>query len=105
MYIEEAHPTDGWLTPDNVADGVLVEQPETYLEREELAHACTSALDITIPTVIDKIDNAVELAYAGYPDRIFIVDTGGAVSFKTKPGPIGFVPQEAIDALERMFLN
>ncbi len=102
VYIEEAHPTDGWLTPDNVAAGILVEQPENDAERQELAEICTTSLEITIPTVIDKIDNGVEIAYAGYPDRIFILDTDGIVRFKTKPGPRGFRPEEAIEALTLM---
>jgi hypothetical protein len=80
-----------------------VEQPENYAEREALAELCTTSLDISMPTVIDKIDNAVEVAYAGYPDRIFILDTEGVVQFKTKPGPRGFRPAEAVDALDAMF--
>jgi hypothetical protein len=80
----------------------LVEQPENYAEREALAEVCTTSLEISIPTVIDRIDNAVELAYAGYPDRIFILDTEGVVQFKTQPGPRGFRPGEAIAALDQM---
>ena len=88
------------MTPDNVAAGILVEQPENYTEREELAELCTTSLEITMPTVIDKLDNAVEIAYAGYPDRIFILDADGIVRFKTKPGPRGFRPREAMKALD-----
>jgi hypothetical protein len=90
------------LTPDNVAAGILVEQPENYTEREELAELCTTSLEISMPTVIDNLDNAVEIAYAGNPDRIFILDADGIVRFKTKPGPWGFRPGEAIEALDRM---
>ena len=90
------------MTPDNVAAGILVEQPENYAEREELAELCTTSLEITMPTVIDKLDNAVEIAYAGYPDRIFILDTDGIVRFKTKPGPRGFRPREAMEALDTL---
>jgi hypothetical protein len=52
-----------------------------------------------MPTVIDKFDNTVELAYAGYPDRIFVVDTDGTINFKTQPGPSGYRPAEARAAL------
>ena len=76
-------------------------QPRTYEEREQLAELCTTSLQISLPTVIDKIDNAVELAYAGFPDRIYVLDSDGVVRYKTGPGPFGFKVAEATEALNR----
>ena len=76
-------------------------QPRTYEEREQLAELCTTSLQISLPTVIDKIDNAVELAYAGFPDRIYVLDSDGIVRYKTDPGPFGFKVAEAKEALSR----
>ena len=37
VYVQEAHPTDGWQTESNVAQGVLFRQHQSYEEREEVA--------------------------------------------------------------------
>ena len=41
---------------------------------------------------MDTIDDRVERAYAGWPDRIYIIDGGGKIIYKGEPGPIGFRP-------------
>jgi Ca2+-binding EF-hand superfamily protein len=48
------------------------------------------------------MDNAVEKAYAGWPDRIYIVGADGAIAYKGGPGPAGFRPHEAEEALRRL---
>jgi len=37
VYIQEAHPTDGRQSAQNLVDGILYEQPKSIKEREELA--------------------------------------------------------------------
>lgn len=34
IYVQEAHPTDGWQTDSNVAEGVLLRQYQSFDERE-----------------------------------------------------------------------
>lgn len=102
VYIEEAHPADAWGgsasgLPAGEADVIL--QPTTYDEREVLAEMCTVALDV--PTVLDKLDNHVELAYAGFPDRLYVLDSEGVVAWKSYPGPEGYIVPEARQALDR----
>ena len=53
-----------------------------------------------MPAVIDKFDNAVEIAYGGFPDRIYVVDSDGIVRYKTKQGPFGWDVPEAGAALD-----
>ncbi len=62
VYIEEAHPGD-------IVGGLQVNQTENYEQREAVAELCTTSLDLTFPTVLDKLDNAVEITYAAFPDR------------------------------------
>lgn len=79
-----------------------MEQPRTYEERQQLAELCTTSLQISLPTVIDKFNNAVELAYAGFLDRIYVLDSDGVVRYKTDPGPFGFKVAEARETLSRV---
>lgn len=102
VYVREAHPEDGWQVPANQRQGVIVKQPKTAGEREEVASACAANLKITIPILIDGMDNQVEAAYAGWPDRIYIVGKDGKVFYRSGPGPAGFKPAEAEEALKRL---
>ena len=99
VYIQEAHPSDGWQIPPNEQEGVVYEQPKTAAEREALAEACVLHLDLSIPTLVDEMTNAVDRAYAALPDRLYLVDADGRVAYKSGPGPWGFKPQELAAAI------
>jgi hypothetical protein len=94
VYVREAHPTDGWQVRENVADGVLVATARTQQEKDEHADLCVVKLDIKFPTVVDAMDNRIELAYAGWPDRLYLIGKDGRVAFKGAIGPQGFRPSE-----------
>ena len=47
-----------------------------------------------MPTVLDRHDNAVNAAYAGWPDRLYVVGVDGRIAYKGGPGPGGFRPAE-----------
>jgi type I thyroxine 5'-deiodinase len=49
---------------------------------------------------VDSIDNRVEAAYTGWPDRLYLVDRGGRVLYKSKPGPFGFHPNDLATAIK-----
>lgn len=102
MYIQEAHPTDVWQMQSNIKDGVLFSSPKTMLEREAVAGSCVRKLGINFPAVIDGIDNTVEQAYTGWPDRLYLIDRDGKVVFKSKPGPFGFHPDDLERALKAL---
>ena len=92
VYILEAHPTDVWQMQSNVKDGVLFRSPTNDAERSNVATACWRKLGIKFPALVDGMDNRVETAYTGWPDRLYLIDRSGRVVFKTKPGPFGFDP-------------
>jgi len=97
IYIKEAHPTDGWSMPRNEQQGIHIKDPKTYDERVNVARKACSTLKIKLPCLVDSMDNAVNRAYAGWPDRLYIVDKDGKIAVKGAPGPAGFAPavQEA----------
>lgn len=51
---------------------------------------CTTTLKLTMPTIIDREDNKVNTAYAGWPDRLYIVGKDGKLAYVGGPGPGGF---------------
>jgi hypothetical protein len=102
VYVREAHPSDGWQVPQNERHGVVFQTPKTSEEREKVASACADGLKISIPIVIDGMNDKVEQAYAGWPDRIYIIGIDGKVAFRGRPGPTGFRPDEAEAALKKL---
>jgi hypothetical protein len=102
VYVREAHPSDGWQVPVNEREGVIIATPRTASEREKVAGTCAANLKITIPVVVDGMNDAVERAYAGWPDRIYIVDKDGRIAYKGAPGPAGFRPKEAEESLKKL---
>jgi type I thyroxine 5'-deiodinase len=101
VYIREAHPTDGRQVPQNVRDGALLPSATTQEQKDEHANVCVVKLDIRFPTLVDKMDNKVELAYAGWPDRLYLVGKDGRILYKSRPGPRGFLPAELESAIKR----
>ena len=94
MYIKEAHPEDGWQMPKNKQEGIEVNQPKTDNERDKVATTCATKLALTIPFVVDGMDNKVGEVYAGWPDRIYVVGKDGKITYKGGPGPAGFSVKE-----------
>ena len=94
VYIQEAHPTDGWQVDINVTEGVEFAQPTTHDEREHVAEACSVDIDLDIRTVIDDMDNSTDRAYSALPDRLYLIGTDGNIVYRSGPGPMGFRPAE-----------
>ncbi|MDP6047679.1 MAG: deiodinase family protein, partial [Phycisphaerae bacterium] len=105
VYIREAHPSDGRQSKQNVKDGVIFKQPKTFVERAKVAKSCHDDLKMTIPCLVDEIDNAVDKAYSGAPDRLCVVDIDGKVAYHSKRGPWGFKPKDAEKALKEILAN
>jgi Iodothyronine deiodinase len=102
VYIQEAHPIDAWQMPVNERENVLVHSTQTLDERSHVAGTCVIRLGIHLPAVIDGPDDAVERAYTGWPDRLYVIDRDGRVAFKSAAGPFGFHPEDVEHALDKI---
>ena len=101
IYIREAHPTDGRQAPQNVRDGALLPTARTQAEKDEHADVCVRTLDIRFPTLVDRMDNKVELAYVGWPDRLYLIGRDGRVVYKSASGLVGFIPSQLEAAIKK----
>jgi hypothetical protein len=102
VYILEAHPSDVWQMQSNIKEKVVFASPKDEEERALVAGACVRNLGIKFPAVLDGFDNTVEKAYTGWPDRIYLIDAQGRVTYKSRPGPFGFEPDELAASLKRL---
>jgi Iodothyronine deiodinase len=102
VYITEAHPSDVWQMQSNVKEKVVFASPKSEEERAFVAGACVRKLGIKFPAVLDEFGNSTELAYTGWPDRIYLIDSQGKIAYKSKPGPFGFKPDQLAAALSHL---
>ena len=100
VYVQEAHPTDGWQTDSNIADGVLFRQHQSYAEREAVAQSCSLDLHIGLPIIIEEMDNAIDEAYGAAPERLYLVGVDGKVAYQGGAGPHFFNLDEWERAVE-----
>lgn len=86
----------------NIRDNVVFASPRGYDERRVLATTCARKLGIQFPALVDNFQNTTELAYTGWPDRIYLIDAAGRIAYKSRPGPFGFKPEELRAALGKL---
>ena len=57
----------------NQHDNVLYVQPMTLAEHTEAASACELRLDLTLPMLINDLENSTDRKYYALPDRLYRV--------------------------------
>jgi hypothetical protein len=97
VYIKEAHPTDEWQISSNEKDDVCYAQPRTLDARLAIARDFVARSQYTIPLIVDRMENAADALYAGWPERLYVVDEHGTIAYKGELGPSGYDP-DAVDA-------
>jgi len=102
VYVEEVHPADGWQMPANKTDGVIIRRPKQWTDRQRAAGQCCLKLNLSIPCVVDTIDDSVDNLYAGWPERLFVIAGDGAIAYAGERGPFGFKPAEAEVSLRKL---
>ena len=102
IYIQEAHPSDRWQLESNIQADVVFSSPQDIGERSNVANACVRKLGIEFPGLIDELDDSTETAYTAWPDRLFVIDKEGTITYKSKPGPWGFQPDELETAVSQL---
>jgi hypothetical protein len=103
VYIKEAHPQDEWQMESNEKEGVCYPQPKTTAQRVAIANDFAKRFHYEIPLVVDPIENPANAAYAGWPERFYVVDERGVIVYKGKPGPFGYHPEEVEAWLAKRF--
>ncbi len=103
VYIKEAHPEDEWQMASNEEEGVCYLQPKTTAQRLAIANDFVRRFDYPLPLVVDPIENPAGAAYAGWPERFYVVDENKTIVYKGEPGPFGFHPEEVEEWLAARF--
>ena len=91
VYINEAHAADSnWAVGYAKEKGI--NNHTNYDERCKTAEMLIADKSLTIPCLIDGMDNRVNQAYRAWPDRVFLVRSDGRLAVAAARGPRGFAP-------------
>ncbi len=74
----------------NIREDIVYKQPKTEAERAAVAAACMLRVNLRMPMLLDHMSNEVDEAYLAWPDRLFVVDREGILSWRSEQGPFGF---------------
>jgi hypothetical protein len=91
VYINEAHAADGH-SPVPYAKQMGIMEHNSVEDRCSTAKMLLDSKALTIPTLTDEMDDAVNKAYAAFPDRIYLVRSDGRLAVIAGRGPAGFAP-------------
>ena len=99
VYIREAHAIDS-RSPGQTKE--MIEDPITLLERAAVARICLTKMELRpIPAVVDRLDDKVNTAYRGWPDRMFLVGKDGKMAYSGGRGPFGFSTEDLTKAIDK----
>ena len=85
--------------------GISIAQPKSKTERTQAAVHCCESLKMSLPLLVDDIDDAVGKAYSGFPDRLYLIDREGRVAYKGGRGPFGYKPRELEQTLILLLID
>ncbi len=71
-----------------------VTDPKSLTERSKVASRCSAELKVKFPILIDRMDDRAAVQYAGWPERLFVVDKQGKVVYAGGQGPWGYWPTD-----------
>ena len=78
----------------NEKEDVCYPQPKSTEDRVRIAGDFVRRFRYEMPILVDPIDDVANETYAGWPERLYVVDETGKIAYKGKPGPFGYHPEE-----------
>ena len=92
IYIKEAHALSDIGTPVDYAREKEIHQATDLNQRCATAKRLIDDNQLTLPTLVDNMNNEADAAYDAHPDRVFLIRTDGRVGVSGAPGAEGFKP-------------
>jgi Iodothyronine deiodinase len=103
VYIREAHPQDEWQMKKNLDENVCYAQPKTLAQRIAIARDFAERFHFPLPLGIDPMTNLADRLYAGWPERLYVIDESGKIVYRGGLGPFNYHPDEVRAWLARRF--
>jgi hypothetical protein len=113
VYINEAHPEDGWrLERQYEEDPEYQGRPEDFCflyarsidDRLAMARRLVDAKGLRMTVVADTMADTLMRAYNAWPIRLYVLHRG-QVAFAGEQGPFGYLPAAVDEALGRLAIG
>ena len=72
---------------------------------QEAPQACSIDLHISIPTLVEEMDNVINEAYGAAPERLYLIGKDGNVFYHGGAGPHFFNLEELEETIQRIESN
>jgi type I thyroxine 5'-deiodinase len=87
----------------NEKESVCYPQPRTLEQRVAIANDFVERFDYDLPLCVDGMENRADSLYAGWPERLYVIDANGIIAYKGETGPFGYHPEEVEAWLAQRF--
>jgi type I thyroxine 5'-deiodinase len=87
----------------NVKEDVCYAQPKTIEQRVAIAKDFVERQKYPLPFGIDDMNNAADLAYSAWPERLYVIDEHGRIAYAGGMGPFNYEPDEVRAWLTKRF--
>jgi Iodothyronine deiodinase len=81
-------------------EDAVSKQQTTLEERRQQAREAVRRLHLSLPLLLDEMDDRANVAFAAWPERLVLVGADRRIVYPGSPGPWGFSPEEAREQLE-----
>ena len=88
VYISEAHAKND-LVPTYSAFKYDIREPESLEQRIGVAAMLVQNKGLTLPCLVDDMDNKTAKTYHAWPDRVYLIDETGHIGIASPRGPAG----------------
>jgi len=78
----------------NIKDDVCYAQPKNLEQRVFIANDFIKRYKYPVPFGVDDMNNAAEGAYSAWPERLYVIDADGHISYRGGMGPFNYDPKE-----------
>jgi Spy/CpxP family protein refolding chaperone/peroxiredoxin len=89
VYTAEAHPTGGWEADRNKEEKIFMDAHTSLDERKAAANKAREALKITVPIVLDDMDDSVAKVFGAKANSLVMVKDGKVVARQEWADPQG----------------
>ena len=106
VYTREIHPTHaprpGQPKRPSRYGSVAVEQHNNMQDRIIAADKCMKGLKLTLPILLDSMDNLYTKTYSGMPAGTCVIDIDGKIAYWNRGAPTGARPPQAEAAIKKL---
>lgn len=79
-----------------------ITDPATLAERRQVACEFAAYFDVSVPVLVDTMDDAATRAYGGMPERTCVIDADGNVAYAGDARPYFIQQAEVSQVLDKL---